>query len=152
MNHLVADIYRTFERGQSPDADVVPDDDGGVKRVLAPSQRNDVVLAERVEGADNKFNVIRIEPVNESRSEQMRRGIRNPGRPTTDTQFKHCKYQLKHTVISELGDFDNLTVGGCVRLIHTTCHWNRNTTRLRTAQSPNALQHAWDQWKQKHSG
>lgn len=144
----VADIYRTFERGQSPQATAIPTEEGsGVEWVVAPSQRNDVVVAERVDDTDATYNVIRIEPVSESRSEQMQRAVRTPGRPPSDRQFKHCKYQLKRTEIPELGNVDTVSPRGCGPLVHNACSWNRNTTRLRTAQSPAALQHAWDEWK-----
>ena len=73
-------VYRSLERGQMPSAETVPsDDEGGPRVIVATSQRGDVVVAERVDGTDATYDMIRVEPVNESNSQQVQRHVQSGG-------------------------------------------------------------------------
>lgn len=142
MSHLILRLYREFEKGGVPNNSISRDDKGRIDRIVANSGRNDIVVA--VHEYDNLYNVIRIEPVQESRTEQIRRSMTNPKPMANATKlFKHCKYQLKRTEISEFRQ--DMTNAG-VQTLHRCCHWNRNATRLRTAMSANQLVSAWNEW------
>lgn len=138
----VLEVYRLLEEGRTPSGDLVQTNNIA-ERVVAPSQRGDVTIAEHVE--DDVYDVIRIEPEKESQQKQIQRQTRTPfQRASQSRRVESCQYKLQRTALPAFADPDT---NASIRMLHDACTWRAGVEKRGRARSGDELQRAWERWR-----
>lgn len=138
MSISVREIYNQFERGRTPESDMVVKDDM-IESISVTSLRDDIIVGQHFAG--DTYNIIKISPNERSQREQIMKNMKNPLKNNLNDRFDGCIYQLGCINIPELDvNSERYSKSILQRMCHNIRPWS---TGKKTVKSANQLEKIW---------